>query len=91
MREHIVSVIETRPYERVFRQDYGLPDQAFKVIQPEVIDTKIAMAIERQVTEIEDLKVFGVWLAGEDGIYQVSIFYTLDGVPQPKIELSLQA
>ena len=91
VREHIVSVIETRPFERVMRLSYGLPDQTFNVIQPEVIDAKIAMAIEREVTEIEDLRVFGVWLAGEDGIYDVSIFYSLNGVPQPKIELSLQA
>lgn len=91
VREHIVSVIETRPFERVMRADYGLPDQVFKVIQPEVIDAKMAKAIEKEVTEIEDLRVVGEWYAGEDGIYNVSITYTLNGVPQPPIELSLVA
>lgn len=91
VREHIVSVIETRPFERVMRLSYGLPDQTFEIIQPEVIDAKIALAIEREVTEVEDLRVFGEWLVGEDGIYNVSIFYSTNGIPQPTIELSLQA
>lgn len=91
VREHIVSVIQTRPFERVMRLDYGLPDQTFRVVQPEIIDAKIAAAVEKEVTEVEDLRVFGTWLASEDGIYQVSIYYTLDGVPQPPLELSLVA
>ena len=91
VREHIVSVILTRPFERVMRLDYGMPDQVFRVIQPEIIDAKIAAAIEREVTEIEDLRVQGEWYAGEDGLYNVNIYYTLDGVPQPTLELSLVA
>ncbi len=91
VREHIVSVIETRPFKRVMRLTYGLPDQTFNVIQPEVIDAKIALAIESEVKEIEELRVFGEWLASEDGVYNVGIFYSLNGIPQPKIELSLQA
>ena len=91
VREHIVSVILTRPFERVMRLDYGMPDQVFRVIQPEIIDAKIAAAIEREVTEIEDLRVQGEWYAGEDGLYNVNIYYTLNGVPQPTLELSLVA
>lgn len=89
VREHIVSVIQTRPFERVMRLDYGLPDQVFRVVQPEIIDAKMARAIEKEVTEVENLRVFGTWLASEDGIYNVSIYYSLDGVPQPPLELSL--
>lgn len=91
VREHIVSVIQTRPFERVFRADYGLPDQTFNVVQPEIIDSKIAKAIEKEVTEVEDLRVYGSWIASEDGVYNVSIFYGLNGVPQPPLELSLVA
>ena len=91
VREHIVSVLETRPFERVMRLSYGTPDQVFSVVQPEIIDSKIASAIEQEVTEIEDLRVTGEWYASEDGIYNVSIYYTLDGKPQPPLELSLAA
>ncbi|MFZ9244634.1 MAG: GPW/gp25 family protein [Burkholderiaceae bacterium] len=91
VREHIVSVILTRPFERVMRLDYGMPDQVFSVIQPEIVDAKIAAAIEREVTEIEDLRVQGEWYAGEDGLYNVNIYYTVDGIPQPVLELSLVA
>jgi hypothetical protein len=89
VREHIVSVLLTRPFERVMRLDYGMPDQVFSVVQPEIIDAKIAAAIEREVTEIENLRVRGEWYAGEDGLYNVNIYYTLNGVPQPPLELSL--
>ena len=91
VREHIVSVLETRPFERVFRADYGMPDQVFSVIQPEIIDAKIASAIEREVTELEDLRVQGEWYAGEDGLYNVNIYYTVDGIPQPSLSLTLVA
>jgi hypothetical protein len=91
VREHIVSVLETRPFERVMRLDYGLPDQVFSVVQPEIIDSKISSAIEREVTEVEDLKVMGEWYASEDGLYNVNIYYSVKGIPQPPLSLTLVA
>ncbi len=91
VREHIISVLQTRPFERVMRLDYGTPDEVFSVIQPEIIDAKISSAIEREVTELSDLRVQGEWYNGEDGFYNVDIYYTVAGKPQPPLSLTLRA
>ncbi len=91
VKEHIISVLETRPFERVMRLDYGTPNAVFSVIQPEIIDAKIASAIEKEVTEVEELRVQGEWYNGEDGLYNVNIYYTVRGIPQPALSLTLVA
>ena len=73
------------------RLDYGTPDSVFSVVQPEIIDSKIAEAIEREVTELEELRVQGEWYASEDGLYNVNIYYKVNGIPQPQLSLTLVA
>jgi len=87
--EHIYSVLETRPYERVMRADYGLQDRTFETMDPLAINAKITAAITEQVVGVQDLRVEGSWQKGDSGQYGVRITYKINGVPQPPLSLSL--
>jgi hypothetical protein len=89
VEQQIISVIETRPFERVMRADYGLSDGTFDTIEPAAIDAKISEAITEQVSGISDISVKGSWTNSENGVYNVEILYTVSGEPQPPLELSL--
>lgn len=89
IEQQIISVLETRPFERIMRADYGLPDHIFETAQPTEIDAKIYEAIINQVSGIEDLSVAGNWDNGDGGAYTVNVLYTVRGVPQPPLTLSL--
>lgn len=89
VREHILSVLETRPYERVMNSDYGLSDLVFEVLNPELINSKIYRAIIEQVDEISELRVTGNHSGGEEGVYAVSIRYKVNGIPQAPINFKL--
>jgi hypothetical protein len=89
IEQRIISVLETRPFERVMRADYGLPDNIFETIQPAAIDAQISNAIIEQVGGIQDLSVSGNWTNGEQGIYSVTILYSVAGSLQPPLTLSL--
>lgn len=89
IEQQIISVLETRPFERIMRADYGLPDNVFETLNPAAIDSKISEAIIEQVGGIEDLAVRGAWTAGDNGIYALNILYTVRGEPQPPLTLSL--
>lgn len=89
VEQQIISVIETRPFERVMRADYGLPEKTFDTIEPAAIDAKISEAITEQVGGISDISVKGSWTNSENGVYSIEILYTVSGEPQPPLELSL--
>lgn len=89
VEQQIISVIETRPFERVMRADYGLIDSTFDTIDPAAIDAKISEAITEQVGGISDISVQGRWANGENGVYNIQIFYTVAGEPRAPLELSL--
>lgn len=89
VEQQIISVLETRPFERIMRADYGLPDDVFETMNPAAIDSKISEAILEQVGGISDLAVTGSWTGGENGLYAVNVLYTVNGVPQPPLSLSL--
>jgi len=89
VEQQIISVIETRPFERVMRADYGLIPGTFDTITPAAIDSKISEAISEQVGGISDLSVKGSWTNSENGEYTVEILYTVDGEFQPPLTLSL--
>lgn len=89
VEQQIISVLETRPFERIMRADYGLPDYVFETVRPTEIDAKIFEAIINQVSSIDDLSVVGNWDNGDGGLYTVSINYTVKGAPQPPLTLSL--
>lgn len=89
VEERIISVLETRPFERIMRADYGLPDGVFETMQPAAIDARISNAISEQVGGLQDLSVKGSWALGEEGVYTVTITYSVAGDLQPPLTLSL--
>lgn len=89
IEERIISVLETRPFERIMRADYGLPDNVFETLQPAAIDAQISNSIVEQVGGIQDLSVSGTWTNGEQGVYSVTILYSVAGSLQPPLTLSL--
>jgi hypothetical protein len=89
VEEHIISVLETRPFERVMRADYGLKDYTFETLKPTEINAKISLAVSEEVPEAENLEVTGNFESGDQGLYVVRITYSLAGVPQPPLNLSL--
>lgn len=89
LEQQVISAIETRPFERVMRADYGLMDDTFETVNPAAIDSKISEAISSQVGGIDDLSVKGNWDNSENGVYTVTVRYSTRGTPQPPITLSL--
>jgi hypothetical protein len=91
IEQSIVSALETRPFERVMRADYGLADNIFEILKPDAIDAKLSEAITEQVSGVDDLSVRGNWVNGENGEYAVEITYSVSGKPQAPLRLSLAA
>ena len=89
VEQQIISVLETRPFERVMRAEYGLPDDTFETMNPAAIDSRISEAILEQVGGVSDLSVRGSWTGGDNGLYAINILYTVNGAPQPPLTLSL--
>lgn len=89
VEQQIISVLETRPFERIMRAEYGLPDDTFETMNPAAIDSKISEAILEQVGGVSDLSVRGSWTGGDNGLYAINILCTVNGTPQPPLTLSL--
>ena len=89
VREHVLSVVETRWYERVMRANYGTDDYIFQVLKPAVINSQFQQAIEQNVPELSGVTVVGDWTQSDSGLYRVIITYYLDGVPQPQLSFTL--
>lgn len=87
--EHIISVLETRWFERVMRASYGTDDIIFEVIRPEVINTMFQNAIVENVPEISACTVSGNWISSDNGKYDILITYYVNGVPQPPLNFVL--
>jgi hypothetical protein len=66
----VLSVLETRPGERVMRGDYGLPNLIFSQLNPSYIDTKIELALKQSQV---DASVIGDNSEAEDGRYRLRI------------------
>ena len=89
VREHVLSVVETRWYERVMRANYGTDDYIFQVLKPAVINSQFQQAIEQNVPELSGVTVVGDWTQSDSGLYRIIITYYLDGVPQPQLSFTL--
>jgi hypothetical protein len=90
VEEHVLSVLETRPFERVLRADYGLKDQIFNTINPQDINSLIILSIQENVPEVKDLEISGNWeRRADEGIYNIKLSYKINSVPQPPLNLSL--
>jgi phage baseplate assembly protein W len=87
--QHVLSVVETRWYERVMRASYGTDDFIFQVIKPSVINSQFQQAIEQDVPELSAVTVVGDWTGSDSGLYRVIITYYINGVPQPQLSFTL--
>ena len=89
VEDQIVSVLETRPGERVMRADYGFDPKIFSTLEPNAINARISRAVETQVPSVSNMEVDGNVSAGDSGVYQVTLKYSVNGVPVPPLSLSL--
>jgi hypothetical protein len=88
--QHIRSVIETRYYERVMRANYGIGDYILDTLEPGLINSAIETSINENVAEVSGVDVFGDWITnGDNGLYRISITYSVNGVPQPPLNFTL--
>jgi hypothetical protein len=89
VEDQIVSVLETRPSERVMRVDYGFDPRIFSTLEPNAINARMARAVEAQVPSVSNLVVDGNVSSGDTGLYQVTLKYSVNGVPVPPLTLTL--
>jgi hypothetical protein len=87
--EHVLSVVETRWYERVMRASYGTDDYIFQILKPSLINSQLQIAVAQNVPEVDSVEVNGSWLQGDNGLYQVVISYYVNGAPQPPLSFTL--
>jgi hypothetical protein len=87
VRDSILSVLETRPFERIMRPQYGTSNLAFEAHpNPSVVAERIRQALELQITDAT-FEVLGQ--VNEDGSYLLTINWQLASLPQPAIQYRL--
>lgn len=88
--QEIVSLVQTRYFERVMRASYGVSDKTLDVIDPGLINSEIQTSISQNVEGLTSLSVQGNWISeGDNGLYKVYIVYSVEGVPQPPLDFAL--
>lgn len=89
IRDHILSVLETEPYERVMRPDYGTPDFLLRsVTDINLIAQWVRQCLEREIPDV----LFAVQGRIDDGGAGVLVVrWAVDGQPQPPLEFKLAA
>lgn len=90
VEEHIISVLETRKFERVMRASYGMREYIFETSKPVAINAQIHSVVMEEVTELSYLEVTGNFEAGDQGTYVVVLQYSVAGTPQPPLSLTLE-
>lgn len=89
-QQSILSVLETEKGERIMRQEYGLTNQLFQGVVPDVIDVEVKRSIEAQVREIDDIFTTTSNDDLENGTLRISIYWTTGGQSQPPVNLQLE-
>ena len=89
VEQNIVSVLETRPFERVMRADYGFEPGIFDTMEPTAINARIWLAVTTYVQSVTDLTVDGGVSNADNGVYNVSLKYQVNGTEAPPLNLSL--
>jgi hypothetical protein len=88
--QQIRSIVETRYFERVMIASYGIGDYVLEILNPGQINSAIQYSILQNVDGLTGLSVTGDWQTnGENGLYNVFIQYSVNGVPQPPLNFSL--
>jgi hypothetical protein len=69
---------------------YGIGDYVLEILNPGQINSAIQYSILQNVEGLTDLSVTGDWQTnGENGLYNVFIQYSVNGVLQPPLNFSL--
>ena len=89
VEQNIISVLETRPFERVMRADYGFDPGIFDTMEPTAINARIWLAVTTFVPAVTDLSVEGGVSTADNGIYNVVLRYQVNGEQAPPLNLSL--
>ena len=89
IEQQIISVIETRPLERVMRASYGFDPKIFDTMEPNAINARLYRAIIDEVEHVDALEVNGYISGDSDGLYRIKVKYSVDGIPQPPLNLAL--
>ena len=89
VEQNIISVLETRPFERVMRADYGFDPGIFDTLEPTAINARIWRAVTTYCPAVTDLSVDGGISIADNGVYNVVLKYTVDGNTAPPLNLSL--
>lgn len=84
IRQQIMSVLETRPFERIMRPNYGTPDFIFDAVNDvSIIVERITIALETQING----PTFAIEGAvNDDGVVTIAVNWSLNDIPQPPIE-----
>ena len=89
IEDQIISVLETRRFERAMRSNYGFDPDIFGTLEPNAINARMYNAILNQVPAAKNVQVSGNVARGDSGLYHVQITYSVRGVPQPPLQISL--
>lgn len=87
--DQIMSSLETRPFERVMRADYGFDPGIFDTMEPNAINARIYNAITEQVQGLSSVEVIGNITTADAGLYSAVVKYSIRGIPQPPLTISL--
>jgi hypothetical protein len=87
IRDHIFSVLETEPRERVMRPGYGTPDFLFTGVRDiNLIAQFIRQCLEQEIPGVQ-FSVTGT--IADDGAGQVAVNWQVNGLPQPPLRFEL--
>jgi len=90
IEQNIMEVLETRPTERAMRVTYGFDPKIFNTLEPNAINARIHKAVVDEIRAISHLEVIGAVDKADTGTYQVTLNYSVRGVPAPPLNLSLR-
>jgi len=90
IEQNMISVLETRPFERVMRSDYGFDPKIFDTLEPNAINARINRAVSENVPNATDVVILGQPSTIEEGMYQVTIKYRVNGKAAPPLDLTLK-
>lgn len=87
IRAGILSVLETRPFERIMRPQYGTSNLAFEAHpNPSIVAERVRQSLELQITDAA-FTVQGQ--VNEDGSYLLTITWSVQTIAQPPIQYRL--
>ena len=89
VEQNIMEILETRPTERVMRTTYGFDPKIFNTLEPNAINARIYRAIMEEIPAVQNLEVIGRMDTLDSGTYNVTLKYSVQGVPVPPLNISL--